>query len=83
MNMAAYGMTESSPAVFISRNSSLFDYLTVGPPVSNTLARVVDPTDNTVEYGPGETGEIQVKGPQVNNNNKHTIINNGNKWLLI
>ncbi|XP_027842120.2 uncharacterized protein LOC114123376 [Aphis gossypii] len=61
----AYGMTESSPAVFVSRNSSLFDYLTVGPPVSNTLARVVDPTDNSVEYGPGETGEIQVKGPQV------------------
>uniref|UniRef100_A0A2S2NN70 Putative 4-coumarate--CoA ligase n=1 Tax=Schizaphis graminum TaxID=13262 RepID=A0A2S2NN70_SCHGA len=58
-------MTESSPAVFVSRNSSLFDYLTVGPPISNTLARVVDPTDSTVEYGPGETGEIQVKGPQV------------------
>ncbi|XP_060839511.1 uncharacterized protein LOC132920831 [Rhopalosiphum padi] len=61
----AYGMTESSPTVFVSRNSSLFDYLTVGPPLSNTLARVVDPTDDTVEYGPGETGEIQVKGPQV------------------
>lgn len=61
----AYGMTESSPAVFVSRNTSLFDYLTVGPPISNTLARIVDPTDNTVEYGPGETGEIQVKGPQV------------------
>jgi len=61
----AYGMTESSPAVFVSRNSSLFDYLTVGPPISNTLARVVDPSDSTVEYGPGETGEIQVKGPQV------------------
>jgi len=71
-------MTESSPTVFVSRNSSLFDYLTVGPPLSNTLARVVDPTDDTVEYGPGETGEIQVKGPQVRKyNNKHNIINNG------
>ncbi|KAL5241560.1 hypothetical protein ACI65C_008970 [Semiaphis heraclei] len=61
----AYGMTESSPAVFVSRNSSFADYLTVGPPISNTLAKVVDPTDHTVKYGPGEVGEIQVKGPQV------------------
>ncbi|CAI6365969.1 unnamed protein product [Macrosiphum euphorbiae] len=61
----AYGMTESSPAVFVSRNSSLVDYLTVGPPISNTKAKVVDPTDDTVEFGPGEVGEIQVNGPQV------------------
>lgn len=61
-------MTESSPAVFISRNSSLADYLTVGPPISNTKAKVVDTTDDTVEYGPGEVGEIQVSGPQVINN---------------
>lgn len=62
-------MTESSPAVFVSRNSSFADYLTVGPPISNTLAKVVDPTDHTVKYGPGEVGEIQVKGPQVSDNN--------------
>ncbi|XP_060864704.1 uncharacterized protein LOC132940916 [Metopolophium dirhodum] len=61
----AYGMTESSPAVFVSRNSSLVDYLTVGPPISNTKAKVVDPTDDTVEYGAGEVGEILVNGPQV------------------
>ncbi|XP_001948363.2 4-coumarate--CoA ligase [Acyrthosiphon pisum] len=61
----AYGMTEASPAVFVSRNSSLVDYLTVGPPISNTKAKVVDPTDDTIEYGPGEVGEIQVHGPQV------------------
>lgn len=61
----AYGMTESSPAVFVSRNSSMADYLTVGPPISNTMAKVVDPTDVTVEYGPGEIGEILVNGPQV------------------
>lgn len=58
-------MTESSPVVFVSRNSSLNDYLTVGPPVSNTKARVVDPSDSTKEYGPGEVGEIQASGPQV------------------
>lgn len=61
----AYGMTESSPAVFVSRNSSLTDFLTVGPPISNTMAKVVDPTDDTIECGPGEVGEIQINGPQV------------------
>lgn len=58
-------MTEASPAVFVSRNSCLDDYLTVGPPISNTKARVVDPSDSTKAYGPGEVGEIQVHGPQV------------------
>lgn len=68
-------MTESSPAVFISRNSSLADFLTVGPPISNTKAKVVDPMDNTVEYGPGEVGEILVNGPQVRDRKKSNIIN--------
>ncbi|XP_025196142.1 probable 4-coumarate--CoA ligase 3 [Melanaphis sacchari] len=82
----AYGMTEASPAVFVSRNSSRFDYLTVGPPISNTIARVVDPTDDTIEYGPGETGEIQVKGPQVMigyHNNPEATANtiNSEGWL--
>lgn len=58
-------MTESSPVIFVSRNSVMDDYLTVGPPVSNTSAKVVDPTDYSKEYGPGEVGEIQIKGPQV------------------
>jgi len=68
-------MTESSPAVFVSRNSSFADYLTVGPPISNTKAKVVDPTDDTVEYGPGEIGEIMINGPQVcgNNNRKQRL----------
>lgn len=58
-------MTESSPAVFVSRNVVSDDYLTVGSPVSNTWARIVEPGDPTKEYGPGEVGEIQIKGPQV------------------
>lgn len=57
-------MTESSPAVFLSRNTSV-NYLTVGPPVPNTSAKIVDPTDVTKLFGPGEVGEILVKGPQV------------------
>lgn len=58
-------MTECSPVVFVSRNSNLNDYLTVGPPVSNTLTKIVDPNDPTKEFGPGEVGEILIKGPQV------------------
>jgi long-chain acyl-CoA synthetase len=58
-------MTEASPAVFVSRNADMNDHLTVGPPIPNTLARIVDTTDSTKEFGPGEIGEIQVKGPQV------------------
>lgn len=58
-------MTETSPTVFVTRNSTTDDYLTVGPPVPNTLSRIVDPLDSTKEFGPGEVGEIQVKGPQV------------------
>lgn len=61
----AYGMTEASPTVFVPAITCTDDYLTVGPPISNTLARVVDTTDPTKEFGPGEVGEIQIKGPQV------------------
>ncbi|XP_050547919.1 uncharacterized protein LOC126909526 [Daktulosphaira vitifoliae] len=84
--LQAYGMTETSPVVFVTRNSDRFSYLTVGPPVSNTMARIVDPNDYSILYGPNESGEIQVKGPQVmlgyHNNPKataNTIDSNG--WL--
>lgn len=58
-------MTEASPAVFVSRNSVTDDYLTVGPPIPNTSAKVVDPSDSSKEFGPREVGEILVRGPQV------------------
>lgn len=58
-------MTEASPAVFVSRNTGDVNHLTVGPPMPNTLGRIVDPLDSTKELGPDEVGEIQVKGPQV------------------
>lgn len=83
-------MTESSPAVFVTKNSVLDDYLTVGSPIPNTLVRIVDPLDSTKLYGSGEIGEIQVKGPQVSIYEKyiktvcrHHIIRNfiGNAWL--
>ncbi|XP_050442803.1 uncharacterized protein LOC126846937 [Adelges cooleyi] len=63
--LQAYGMTETSPLVFVTQNSDRNSYLTVGPPVSNTQARIVDPDDSSKLYGPGEVGEIQVRGPQV------------------
>ncbi|XP_025410729.1 4-coumarate--CoA ligase [Sipha flava] len=82
----AFGMTEASPAVFVSRNADMNDHLTVGPPIPNTLARIVDTTDSTKEFGPGEIGEIQVKGPQVmigyhNNPQATADILSPDKWL--
>lgn len=59
-------MTECSPAIFISRNSTSDNYLTVGPPIPNTSAKVVDLSDPSKTLGVGEAGEILIKGPQVN-----------------
>lgn len=58
-------MTELSPAAFMTRVSSKNDYLTVGSPIPNTKAKVVDPSDSTKELGSGELGEILINGPQV------------------
>lgn len=61
-------MTKASPSVFVPAITCTNDYLTVGSPIPNTLARIVDyidTSDATKEFGPGEVGEIQVKRPQV------------------
>jgi long-chain acyl-CoA synthetase len=59
-----YGMTESSPVthcnpVFGDRRSG-----TIGLPMSNTTAAVVDP-ESWEFLPPGQIGELVVKGPQV------------------
>jgi long-chain acyl-CoA synthetase len=59
-----YGLTEASPVthcnpVFGERRSG-----TIGLPVPNTVAAIVDP-DTWQFLPPGEVGEIVVRGPQV------------------
>ncbi|MBT2276274.1 class I adenylate-forming enzyme family protein, partial [Rhodococcus qingshengii] len=64
-----YGMTETtSPAIGvplgnIGRVDPISGALSIGVPVFNTTARIVD--DNRQELPPGEIGEIAISGPQV------------------
>ena len=60
-----YGLTESSPVTH-ARPAELFGERlgSIGPPIPNTLAAIVDPDTN--EFLPiGELGELVISGPQV------------------
>jgi acyl-CoA synthetase (AMP-forming)/AMP-acid ligase II len=58
-----YGMTEASPATHYCSPSHVRRGK-VGPLVPNTECRIVDPPTGT-DAGPGEAGEVWVRGPQV------------------
>lgn len=57
-----YGLTECSPVVSVNRPDNIVAG-SVGPVLSNTHVRIIDDQGNLLPTG--ETGEIQVKGPQV------------------
>jgi acyl-CoA synthetase (AMP-forming)/AMP-acid ligase II len=60
-----YGLTEASPTThFTPRDPNRVRRGTVGPPLPNTECRVVD-VETGEDLGPGEEGEILVRGPQV------------------
>jgi acyl-CoA synthetase (AMP-forming)/AMP-acid ligase II len=58
-----YGLTEASPLTNVNPVNRAKP-LTVGPPVPDTLEKVVD-LESGKELGPGEVGELLVYGPQV------------------
>ncbi|XP_071080194.1 probable 4-coumarate--CoA ligase 1 [Haliotis cracherodii] len=58
-----YGMTEASPATHVSP-TGFFKHGSVGIPLPLTHSKVVDPVTGA-DLGPGEEGEVCVKGPQV------------------
>lgn len=58
-----YGMTESSPVVSVNPIDGHARMGTIGLPVPSTDVRVMG--ENGQILGPGQPGEIQVKGPQV------------------
>lgn len=60
-----YGMTETSPATHMSPADPAQNRPgSVGPCVPETECRLIDPATGA-ELGPGEEGEICVRGPQV------------------
>ncbi len=60
-----YGMTESSPVTHVTpTDPATHRPGTIGPPVPNTECRLVN-LETGEEVGPGEDGEVCVRGPQV------------------
>src|SRR3990170_164278 len=61
--LQGYGLTETSPFLNTSPGYRV-KMESVGPPVADTEEKVVD-LDSGAELGPGEVGEILVRGPQI------------------
>ena len=62
-----YGLTESSPVTHVNPFGPECQRKvgSVGVPVSNTLARVVDLNEGSTDLPVGQPGELLIKGPQV------------------
>jgi len=60
-----YGLSETSPVLMANPVGPTRRAGTVGLPLPNTEIRVVDPENPSVDRGPGEQGELIVRGPQV------------------
>jgi acyl-CoA synthetase (AMP-forming)/AMP-acid ligase II len=61
--LQGYGMTETSPVTNVNPLHRIKE-TTVGPPVADTVQKVVS-LDDGRELGPGEVGELMTYGPQV------------------
>ena len=59
-----YGLSETSPVTHTNPLCQI-KIESVGPPVPDTLQKIVDIETGTKELPPGEVGEIIIKGPQV------------------
>ncbi len=62
-----YGLTETSPMTHINPcgEGSLRKVGSIGPPICDTLCRIVDVNDGITDVPVGESGELLIKGPQV------------------
>ncbi|MEI6802245.1 MAG: long-chain-fatty-acid--CoA ligase [Burkholderiales bacterium] len=58
-----YGLSETSPSASCNVVTSKHFTGTIGIPLPNTYMKLLD--DDGVEVGPGQSGEIAIKGPQV------------------
>ncbi|MBC9716439.1 4-coumarate--CoA ligase family protein [Streptomyces sp. TRM66268-LWL] len=60
-----YGMTELSPATHVTPVDRPIPHGSVGKLLSGTEMRIVSLDDPSVDLGPGEAGEVVIRGPQV------------------
>lgn len=63
--LEGYGLTEASPITHITPLRGLHKPGSVGIPVPDTDARIVDLETGTRVLPPGEIGELVIRGPQV------------------
>ncbi len=61
--LQGYGMTETSAVANVNPLNRVKP-TSVGPPISDTMEKVVS-LDDDRELGPGETGELLISGPQI------------------
>jgi long-chain acyl-CoA synthetase len=66
ISVPGYGLTETSPVATILENRST-KYMSSGKPVPNTEMKVMN-MDTNMNLGPGEAGEVCIRGPQVIHN---------------
>lgn len=60
-----YGLSEASPVTHANPPAGASQVGTIGVPMPNTLARVVDPQNTQRILSPGEVGELAIQGPQL------------------
>lgn len=60
-----YGLSEASPVTHANPPDGAVQPGSIGLPLPDTLARIVDAQSGLRELGPGEIGELVVRGPQV------------------
>jgi long-chain acyl-CoA synthetase len=60
-----YGLTEASPVTHVNPPGTGNRPGTIGLPLADTEAKIVDPADGLRELPDGEPGELVVRGPQV------------------
>lgn len=63
--LEGFGLSETSPVTHVNPLSGLRKIGSIGVPVPDTDARIVDPDDGVTELPVGEVGELLLKGPQV------------------
>ncbi|WP_417737978.1 AMP-binding protein [Rosistilla oblonga] len=60
-----YGLSEASPVTHVGPLNATARHGTIGLPLPDTDARIVDPETGTIDLPQGEIGELVVRGPQV------------------